>query len=253
MSIPEVPPDRADLVKSYYSDPGVVAHYAEATRQVGLWKSEEKVFRRVFRPEDSILELGTGTGRIALGLWELGYRRVIGVDVSKPMIEEARKIARVLGYGVPLKTGDPVKGLEFEENLFEGVIFGFNGLMQIPGKANRQKAMAEIYRVLRPGRFFVFTTHDRESGKHAKFWQDERKRWDRGEQKAELLDFGDRFEPTPLGDLFIHVPTRAEVSAALKEIGFKVEADAARSVLASESPEVREFSDECRFWVARKP
>lgn len=243
--------ETTSLVRSYYAEEVVLEHYVEAAHKVGLWVSEEKIFRRLFKPEQSLLELGTGTGRIAIGLWELGYRNVLGLEPSKPMLEEARKLARVLGYSIPFRKGDAT-ALEFEDDLFEGAIFGFNGLMQIPGKEHRRQALSEIHRVLQPGAWFVFTTHDREAAKHRKFWVDEKRRWDRGEQKAELLDFGDRFEPTPLGDLFIHVPSRAEMSSALKEAGFRIEADVPRSTLANEPPEVRDFSDECRFWVVQK-
>ena len=66
-------------------------------------------------------------------------------------------------------------------------------------------------------------------------------------------EYGDRYEPTKLGNLFIHVPAKNDVVKDLKSIGFKLEADVLRSQVAIESEPVREFSDECRFWVARKP
>ena len=68
-----------------------------------------------------------------------------------------------------------------------------------------------------------------------------------------MLEYGDRFESTDMGKLFIHVPTKADIVSDLREVGFKLEVDALRSQLANESDLVRKFSDECRFWVARKP
>ena len=68
-----------------------------------------------------------------------------------------------------------------------------------------------------------------------------------------MIDFGDRFEETPKGKLYIHVPESAEIRKDLKKAGFVVERDLLRSRLAEESQLVKEFSDECRFWVARKP
>ena len=59
-------------VLQYYQSKKVLEHYDEATRRIGLWKSEELVFRQAFPSEQgSLLELGCGTGRIAfsLGLW----------------------------------------------------------------------------------------------------------------------------------------------------------------------------------------
>lgn len=241
-----------ETVLRYFDSEEVVEHYARAAGRVGLWRSEEKIFRRVFSPADSILELGCGAGRISFGLHELGFRNLLGVDYARGMVRRARQLARVLEYPVPFRVGDATD-LEFGEGVFDGAIFGFNGIMQIPGSGNRQTAFGEVFRVLRPGAWFVFTTHDRESPRHRTFWEREKVRWRKERQKPELDEFGDRFEPTDLGDLFIHVPSVEEVRTVVKNAGFRIEADAPRSALANESPEVREFSDECRFWVVRKP
>lgn len=243
---------KRETVLKYFSSEGVVDHYAHAAVRVGLWQSEEKIFTRLFKPEDSILELGCGAGRIALGLDEIGYRNILGIDYSAPMIKQARQLAQILERRVHFREGDATE-LEFEDDIFDGAIFGFNGLMQIPGMENRGKALREIFRVLRPGAWFVFTTHDRELPKHRRFWESEESRWHRSKQNPELDDFGDRFEPTDLGELYIHVPTIREMEKQLKGAGFRIEASVPRSSLANESPAVREFSDECLFWVVQKP
>ena len=243
---------RAQWVRDFYSETNVVDHYRRATANIGLWVSEEKVFRKVFQPEDRILELGAGTGRIAIGLAELGYRHVLGIDLSREMVKEARRIAKVLEMGVPFRQGDATD-LKFEDNLFDGAIFGFNGLMQIPGREARLKALKEIYRVVRPGGAFVFTTHDRNSAKYRKYWKQEKLRWERGKQQKELLEYGDRWENTDLGTLYIHVPVPEEVREVLQLTGWKCEWDSLRSAIARESPETELFSDDCRFFVARKP
>ena len=241
-----------DWVKAYYDDPGVVDHYRRATANIGLWLSEEILFTRVFDKKDRILELGTGTGRISIGLAELGYEHLLGVELSKEMVKEARRISSVLELSVAFQQGDATR-LKFEDNLFDGAIFGFNGLMQIPGRAARQSALAEILRVIRPGGAFVFTTHDRYNPRFKKFWRQEQERWNKGKQQPELLEFGDRWEETELGKLYIHVPTPEEVRAALQEAGWKCEWDSLRSAIAKEPMTTQQFSDECRFWVARKP
>lgn len=239
-------------VKNYFDSEAVVEAYAVAAVDVGLWRSEEKVLTRVFRREDSLLELGCGAGRIALGLHELGYRNVLASDYSRAMVERARHLARMLEYAVPFQVCDATD-LQFEAAVFEGAIFGFNGLMQIPSVAGRAKALSEIFRVLRPGAWFVLTTHDRERSPHQDFWTAEKMRWRAGEQRPELEVFGDRAEPMASGQHFMHVPTEAEMREALEAAGFRVEATIMRSELAEEPPEVMEFADDCRFWVAQKP
>ncbi len=239
-------------VRKFYNQEDVVGHYARATTDIGLWLSEEKIFQRVFSTEDSILELGCGAGRIAVGLYELGYTKVFATDYSRKMVGKARALAQLLGYDIDFGVQDATD-LDFGEEVFDGAIFGFNGLMQIPGAEGRRKALAEISRVLRPGGWFVFTAHDRNASEHPKFWKTETRRWREGRQDPDLIDFGDRIGGTPWGDLYIHVPDANSIRSELKQVGFRVDADVLRSKIADEPPAVREFSDECRFWVAQKP
>lgn len=239
-------------VYAYFDSDGVIEHYATAAGRIGLWESEEKIFRRLFKPEETLLELGCGAGRIAFGLHELGYRHLIAVDFARGMVRRARHMAEVLEYSIPFRVGDATN-LEFEDEVFDGAIFGFNGLMQIPLGERREVALREIFRVLRPGAWFVFTTHDRERSPDQVFWEAEAKRWACGEQADGLHDFGDRLETGAIGVHYMHVPSIAEMEALLTKVGFHIEAHLMRSELANESAEVREFSDDCRFWVVQRP
>lgn len=135
-------------VLDYFNSDTVVSHYEEAAQTIGLWESEEKIFQRLFQKEDTILELGCGVGRIAIGLYELGYRNILATDYAKNMIKKARHLAKILNYSIPFRQCN-ARDLEFEDDVFDGLIFGFNGLMQIPQKEERIKAMKEMYRVLK--------------------------------------------------------------------------------------------------------
>ncbi len=239
-------------IKKYFESASVLRHYTEAAKNLGLWRSEEKIFKRLFQPDISLLELGCGAGRIAFGLYELGYKNILATDYSPKMIQQARHLAKLLEYPVPFRVADATD-LEFEDDVFDGAIFGFNGLMQIPKKEKREKALNEILRVIRPGAWFVFTTHDREYSAHQHFWQQEERRWQTGQQSGALNDFGDRYEPTEEGAHFMHVPTVSEMKAVLNRVGFRIEATVMRSEIATEPEDVNEFSDECRFWVTQKP
>lgn len=228
-------------------------HYHDATVNLGLWASEEVVLQRVFAPSDTLLEVGCGTGRICLGLWELGYRQIMGTDFSRAMITEARRIAAKLGYGLPLRVTDARKLDTFDEAIFDGVIFGFNGLMQIPERLERRRALAAMQRVLRPGGRLVFTTHDRSIGSPPGFWEEEEKRWSDLSRDPRLIDFGDRIVPSDHGPIFIHIPSREEVVEDLQATGWNLLEDSMRSQITPESAEVEEFSVDCRFWIAEKP
>lgn len=238
-------------IKECYESKDLIKHYENAVARVGLWVSEEKIFQKLFNRNQSLLELGCGAGRISIGLWELGYRYLMGVDFSKGMIKVARRINKVLEYGVHFHVGD-AKALSFDDNSFDGIIFGFNGMMQIPGAKNRQNALEEIFRVLKPECYAVFTTHDRGLGKHKNFWKKEALLWNKNQQDPRLIDYGDRFEETDLGPCYIHVPEKDEMIVAIKKAGFRLDVDVLRSSIAQETLAVREFSDECRFWIVQK-
>jgi len=239
-------------VSEYFAKSSVLQHYQEATSKVGLWNSEKIVFSQTFDDKNcNLLELGCGTGRISFGLWRLGYRNLIATDFSKPMIRKAKRLNHKLKTEILFKVEDATSPSLSDQSI-DGIIFGFNGLMQIPLRKNRQKVMREVNRSLTSGSYFVFTTHDRSMPKWKKFWTLERKKWNRGDQNPELLEFGDRFEETPRGKLYIHVPEVQDIRRDLIEAGFSVESDFLRSKISQETPLVNKYSDECRFWIAKK-
>lgn len=240
-----------ETVREYYRDPVAVQHYTDAAARLGLWASEEIVLSQVFKRDQTLLDCGCGAGRITFGLWELGYRHLLGFDFSREMIQQARRMARLLDYGISFRVADATR-LTLEPGAFDGAVFGFNGLMQIPLRSNRRKAMAGIATSVRPGGFFVFTTHDRDLKSYGDLWAEERRIWKEGHQSSALLEFGDRHFASPEGTVFMHVPDQTEIREDLAATGFELVETHLRSELAAESAEVRDFSDECRFWIARR-
>ncbi len=241
-----------EIVSAYFKRPEVLIYYLRATTGVGLWRSEEILFERYFRKDDRLLEVGCGAGRIASGLYELGFTDLLGVDLSPAMIEEAKLAARTLEQPIPFEVGDAT-ALRFEEGAFTGAIFGFNGIMQIPRRERRRRALREIRRVMAPGSCFIFSTHDRGIGHHRNFWRQEEERWASGKQEAALIEFGDRIVREDRGEFFVHIPSMEEVREDLVATDWALLESPLRQELANESEAVREFSDECRFWVVRKP
>ena len=239
-------------VKKYFESADTVRAYADAAENVGLWASERIVFEKFIPKSAAVLELGCGAGRIARGLSELGYANITATDFSRAMVEAAEKIARSHGDATACMVCDATD-IPFGADSFDAVIFGFNGLMQIPLRKNRRRAMLEIFRVLRPGGLFIFTTHDRAAPANAEYWRGERVRWERGCQNPILDEFGDLFYLEGRGGVFIHSPERAEIAEDAAFAGFKTIFEAARSEISPENAAVEEFSDECVFRVLEKP
>lgn len=239
-----------------------------------------------------LLEAGCGAGRVTLGLWNLGYRNLTAFDFAQELLDQARSLAAARGAdhgpdAIRFLHADATRlsqcnlsdciapkertgrcGPADERTIasefaalssqrsapFAGALFMFNGLMQIPGRENRRAALRELHSVCVPGAPLLFTTHDRNhSSTERALWRLERVRWERGEQDPRLVEFGDRyFEETGVGRTFMHLPDRAEIVADLAATGWTHIFDAMRRKVAPETKPVRDFSDECRFWVATR-
>lgn len=242
-------------VRGDFNEIRSVLHYTRAAHHLGLWRSERAVIER-FLPDKAahILEAGCGAGRVALALWSLGYRRLAAFDFAFELLEQARSLAAERGAGVAFIEADAT-ALQAAPGLragaFDGALFMFNGLMQIPGRPNRRAALAGIRRLCAPGARLIFTTHDRDSSPaERERWAQEALRWGRGAQDPRLVEFGDRSFEDESGRVFMHLPDRAEVLEDLGATGWAHAFDAMRAEIAREPRSVREFSDECRFWVA---
>ena len=242
----------ADKVKSYFETAEVVADYARAVDEVGLWESEKAVVLPLVEKSAKILELGCGAGRIGINLARLGYENVLSTDFSENMVKVANAIIGRDGLDMSARVCDAT-AIDLPSDSFDAVIFGFNGLMQIPKAENRFRAIGEIFRVLKRGGKFVFTTHDRHTPRNRNYWLSEERQWLHGVQDPRLDDFGDIYYKGEHGNIFIHSPSKEEVFESLRDAGFVGISDRLRSEIAAEPPAVLDFSDDCIFWTAEKP
>ncbi|WP_159839823.1 class I SAM-dependent methyltransferase [Nocardia sp. CY41] len=98
-----------------------------------------------------VVEIGVGSG-LNLPLYGAGVTRVIGVDLSEPMLALAR--SRVAAVPVELRHGD-VQQLDLPESSAETVVSTYT-FCTIPDPAAAARA---AWRVLRPGGIFVAVEH----------------------------------------------------------------------------------------------
>lgn len=261
-SLPDAVPDKvtSETVRGHFNEIPSILYYTRAAHFLGLWKSERLLIER-FLPEPStrIVEAGCGAGRVAIALWRMGYRRLAAFDFASELLDQARSLAREQGAeAIAFACADATRVEPSELGVgagdgFGGALFMFNGLMQIPGRENRRQALSRIRALCAPGAPFLFTTHDRDrSHDDGNFWPAERERWARGIQNPRLREFGDRHFNDESGTVFIHIPDRAEILEDLAATGWAHVADTMRSELVLETAAVAEFSDDCRFWVARR-
>ncbi len=116
--------------------------------------AEHLVSLAEIKPSDSVLDVGTGTGVVALlaakKIAEGG--KVQGIDLSEGMLATATAKAEKLGLEEKVKFSQmDAENLEFEAGTFDAVVSLF-ALLHFP---NPLTALKGIYRVMRPGGRFV--------------------------------------------------------------------------------------------------
>lgn len=117
----------------------------------GLKSEEEKTAWQVTLKESvgagplRILDVGTGTGFLALILAELGHR-CSGVDLSQEMLQQAQKKARQAGFKIDFRVGD-AENLPFKDSSFD-VVINRHLLWTLP---RPEAALREWVRALKPG------------------------------------------------------------------------------------------------------
>lgn len=98
---------------------------------------------------DLVLDIATGTGDLAIEATRiLKPGKVIGVDISKGMLEEGRAKIKKLGLEdkIEMQLGDSEK-LLFDDNTFDTVIVSFG----VRNFENLLKGLSDMNRVLKPG------------------------------------------------------------------------------------------------------
>lgn len=240
--------------KNQYDDEQISKDYVFYAKQIGLWESEKIIFNTFLKKHHKILDLGCGAGRTTIPLFMQGFKNIIGIDISKTAIKNAKKLAREKNLSINFLQQD-VLNLNFEPNQFDGAIFSFNGLFCIPKQENRLKALLEIKRVLKPNAPLIFTAHNRELLKmFSSHFRQEKKLWQNNKQDKRLHDFGDFIVESDdgAGPLFLHMPTHAEVLSLIKQAGFSVVYTELRDNIAKTPAVEKLHFTLCRFYVVAK-
>ena len=102
----------------------------------------------------TVVELGCGTGRIAIPLGKAGVP-LIGIDRSQPMLERARKRVRRgrLGDRVRLVRGD-IRFLPLPDDSSAMVMAPYGMLQSLLREADLTATLRDVHRVLAPGGLF---------------------------------------------------------------------------------------------------
>lgn len=101
---------------------------------------------------DSILDIATGTGDLAINLAPSGASEIVGLDISNGMLEVGRKKIAAKGLSDKIKMVQAnSEALPFEDNSFDAITVAFG----VRNFENLEKGLSEILRVLKPKGIFV--------------------------------------------------------------------------------------------------
>jgi ubiquinone/menaquinone biosynthesis C-methylase UbiE len=134
--------------------------YYDKTRALPDWVSQAVTDSIIdlarLTSASQVLEVGVGTGRIALPLLRRGFP-ITGIDLSLPMMEELQTKIDDDDLRAMLARAD-ANGLPFADATFD-CVYAVHVYHLV---ANWQNALAQAWRVIKPGGCFLVTFHRRD-------------------------------------------------------------------------------------------
>jgi ubiquinone/menaquinone biosynthesis C-methylase UbiE len=101
-----------------------------------------------------IVELAVGTGRVAIPVARETARRVVGIDSSQPMLDQARTRADEVGVELDLRLGD-MRDFELVEPA--ALIYcPYRALLHLPTWTDRRRTFERVATMLQPGGRFAW-------------------------------------------------------------------------------------------------
>lgn len=115
------------------------------------WRKKVVAIVAKNKPE-SILDIATGTGDLAINMVETNAKRIVGLDISEGMLEVGKQKInkKSLNSTIEMVVGDS-ENLPFEDSTFDAITVAFG----VRNFENLEKGLSEILRVLKPNGTFV--------------------------------------------------------------------------------------------------
>jgi SAM-dependent methyltransferase len=210
----QLPPGVSRALWDQLHDPASARAYDEQLADTLLLSLDIQFVLEQCLPPGPIVDLGCGTGRLAIALAQNGYRPT-GVDLSPEMLRVMRSKTVALGLEIPVIQSNLVELDALADEAFDHAACLFSTLGLIEGASNRRRFLGHVHRLMRPGGTFVVHAHNR--------WFH---LWTRAGRRLLWRNWlsGDFLMPAHqgVGPMTMHLFTRREIMRELRAAGFSV-------------------------------
>ena len=149
-----------------------------------------------------ILDFGSGSGRNLLKIKKSKNREIYLVDFSKEMLKRAEERAKDLGIEIETKVSKLEK-TDFPDDFFDAAVC-VAALHCVETPKKREKAIKELYRILKPGAKAEIEVWNKDSERYKKA------------PKEKFIAWRDK------GLRYYYLYDEKELESLLEEVGFKV-------------------------------
>ncbi|MCS7046684.1 MAG: class I SAM-dependent methyltransferase [Gemmataceae bacterium] len=217
-----LPPGVSRAMWDYLHDPSVARSYDSQVADTPLLHHDRAFVVKHCRRPGRFVDLGCGTGRIALAMAQLGHR-VLAVDLSAEMLTIVGEKAAAAGVAIDRIQANLVELDALADASFDYAACLFGTLGMLVGTEPRRRFITQVRRLLRPGGVFVLHVHNRwfhlgtRAGRRLLLgnW------WRSCTGRGVVGDFA--MPPHQgLGSITMHLFTRREIVGLLRRCGFAI-------------------------------